>query len=99
MLYVRICFDRPNSSQLRTQVRPDHRAYVLSRVLLPEGPCRVVQAGPLCVGDSDNANLGSFMILEAKSEADIRHFHDEDPFTKVGLYEKVIVHRWDRHIG
>lgn len=48
---------------------------------------------------TDGANLGSFMILEAKRLEDVVRFHEDDPFTKAELFSQVIMHRWERHIG
>ena len=98
MLYIRLCFDKKNAGELRERLRADHRAYVKPNVL-PGVPCRVVLAGPLCVSDNDDTNLGSFMILEAESIDAALRFHKEDPFTTSGLYETSYVHRWDLHVG
>jgi uncharacterized protein YciI len=53
----------------------------------------------MCVSDGDDTNLGSFMIVDAPSFADLQRFHDNDPFTKGGVYGAVRLVRWDRHIG
>jgi uncharacterized protein YciI len=98
MLYIRLSFDRKDAGGLREQLRANHRAYVKPNVE-PGVSCRVVQAGPLCITDTDDTNLASFMILEAANIDEVMHFHDNDPFTKAGLYEKSYIHRWDRHIG
>jgi uncharacterized protein len=98
MLYIRVSYDKAGAGELRERLRADHRAYVKPNTS-PNVPCRVLQAGPLCVSDEDNTNLASFMILEAKSIADVMRFHENDPFTKGGLYEKSHIHRWDRHVG
>lgn len=97
MLYIRVCYDKPGAEELRDRLRSDHRAFVRSNVTA-NVPCQVKQAGPLCISDTDDTNLASFMILEAAGIDDVKRFHDEDPFTKGGLYEKSYIHRWDRHI-
>jgi uncharacterized protein len=93
MLYLRICRDKPGAIDLRETHRPEHRAYLRSGVM------KVLQAGPMCVGDKNDTNVGSFMIVEANSRAEVQEFHDNDPFSKVGLYGEVIICRWDKHIG
>lgn len=93
MLYIRMCFDKPNSGELRERLRPEHRAYLRS------GTITLVQAGPLCVSDTDDANLASFMIVEADSHDQVLRFHENDPFTSGGLYGEVHIHRWDKHFG
>lgn len=98
MLYIRICFDKAGTTELRETHRAAHRAYFKPN--LEDGAdVRLVQAGPMCVSDQDDTNLGSFMILEANNLADVQRFHDGDPFTQVALYDKVFIHRWDKHIG
>ena len=98
MLYIRLSIDKENAGAVRDAARMEHRAY--ARASRDEGsPCRVVQAGPLCVGDADDTNLASFMILEADSLEAAQRFHDEDPCTKAGLYATTYIHRWDRHMS
>jgi len=92
MLYVRLCLDKPGTEQLRNQHRSAHRGYLAS------GVAELVQAGPLMASD-DGKNIGSFMVIEADSLPAVQRFHDDDPFTQAGLFEEVIIHRWDKHIG
>ena len=98
MLYIRLCIDKPGSSELRELHRADHRAY-LKPNLSEDAAVRLVQAGPLCISDSDDTNLASFMIIEAPSLEEVERFHKGDPFTAADLYDKVYIHRWDRHIS
>ena len=93
MLYVRICFDKPNSLPLRDANRAAHRAYLRSGVI------QIIQAGPLCASDTDDTNVASFFIVEADNRERVVAFHEDDPFTKVGLYGEVRIQRWDKHIG
>jgi uncharacterized protein len=93
MLYLKLAYDRPGTAATRDSVREAHRAY------LRQGPVRLVQAGPFCVSDTDDTNLGSFMILDAPDRAAVQRFHDNDPFTKAGVYGEVHIHRWDKHVG
>jgi len=97
MLFLRLSLDKPGSIDLRTKVRPEHRAY-LDRHLAPEGAVRVVEGGPLSVSDADPTNNGSFMVLEAKSHADVVAFHEADPFTEAGLYETTQILVWTKTI-
>lgn len=93
MLYIRICFDKPELSSVRESVRDEHRAYVRS------GVTKTIQAGPLCAGDADDTNTGSFFIVEADTREQVVKFHENDPLTKAGLYGEALIHRWDKHIG
>ena len=94
MLYLRICFDKPGTGETRDARREEHRSYLMNS---PDAT--IVQAGPMCVSDTDDTNIGSFLIIEAESLEAARRFHDNDPFTRIGLYETSHVHRWDKHIG
>lgn len=98
MLYIRLCFDKPGQPELRERTRAEHRAYVLPTLQQGSVP-RLVQGGPLCVNDEDDANLASFMILEADNIEQVKQFHEGDPFTRAGLYDRVYIHRWDKHVG
>jgi uncharacterized protein YciI len=92
MLYIRLCVDKPGTEQLRNQYRGVHREYLAS------GVAKLIQAGPLMSSD-ETRNVGSFMVVEADSLEAVRRFHDNDPFTKAGLFEEVRIHRWDKHVG
>jgi len=93
MLYIRLCLDKPGMVELRERLRAEHRSYLANQ------PLRLVQAGPLCVDDSNDTNLGSFMIVEAANRDEVVRMHDNDPFSKAGLFAESIIHRWDKHIG
>jgi uncharacterized protein len=93
MLYLRICKDRTGAFDLREKHMEAHSAYMRS------GKIEIVQAGPMCISDADNAHIGSFMIIEARSRAEVQTFHDDDPFTDAGVYGEVTICRWEKHIG
>ncbi|AEG51622.1 YCII-related protein [Sphingobium chlorophenolicum L-1] len=92
MLYLRMCFDKPDMLALREEHRQAHRAYLASGVV------KLLQAGPM-MSDDDSHNIGSFMVVEADDLQTVKKFHDEDPFTKAGLFDEVRICHWDRHIG
>jgi uncharacterized protein len=92
MLFIRLCFDKPGTESLRNEHRAAHRAYLSS------GAAKLVQAGPLMDDDNEH-NIASFMVVEAGSLQEAKRFHDEDPFTKAGLFERSFVHIWDKHVG
>jgi hypothetical protein len=98
MLFIRICLDKPGMTSVRDCVRPQHRAYFAPN-LVDGAAVRLLQAGPLCADGADGTMIGSFMVLEAPAIDQVRRFHDDDPFTQAGLFERVHIHRWDRHVG
>lgn len=91
MLFLRLCIDKSDGLDLRKAHRDDHRAY------LGSGVAHIVQAGPLLDEQGDMA--GSMIIVDADSLDDVRRFHDNDPFTRAGLFQDVRLYRWERHIG
>lgn len=92
MLFIRLCFDAPDTLALREEHRMTHRAYLQSGVV------ELIQAGPLLNDDGSGDNIASFMIFKADDLAAAKSFHDNDPFTKAGVFAKSHVHKWDRHI-
>jgi uncharacterized protein len=99
MLYLRICFDKKGASNLREQHVNRHREYIGSHVGTPRSGIEVVQGGPMSASDDLSQQIGSFLVVEAASIEDAKRFHDQDPFTQAGLFERADVVRWDRHIG
>ena len=99
MLYLRICFDKQGGGELRDELLRRHREYIGSHVGAARNGVEVVQGGPMCATDDLGRNVGSFLVVEAASIEDALRFHDEDPFTRSGLFERASVVRWDRHIG
>ncbi len=99
MLYLRICFDQPGAAAVRAQHLGRHREYVGSHVGTPRGGVTVVQGGPISADDDLQRQIGSFLVVEAASIEEARRFHDDDPFTQAGLFDRAEVVRWDRHIG
>lgn len=98
MLYIRICFDRKDALGMRDRVLKSHREYIAEH-LSGKNSVKVVQGGPMCEADDLADNVGSFLIIDAPSLQEAKRFHDEDPFTVAGLFDRTDVIRWDRHIG
>ncbi len=98
MLFLRICFDKTDAGGLRDDIRRQHREYIGGHIAGAPG-MKIVQAGPMCADDDLKENVGSFLVIEAESFEQVMRFHQEDPFTKAGLFERSDLVRWDRHIG
>lgn len=87
MLYALICEDKPDSQPLRLATRDAHLAYV-------SGHARMVTvAGPLLSDDGEQMR-GSLFILDVDNRQEVETFHDNDPYTQAGLWERVTVHRF-----
>ncbi|MFW6093355.1 MAG: YciI family protein [Pseudomonadota bacterium] len=84
MLYLLLCEDKPDSQSLRLATRDAHLAYVAERV------ASVRLAGPLLADDGESM-IGSLFILEAEDADQVTAFHEADPYTRAGLWEKVTI--------
>ena len=94
---MKLCFDRPDGGALRGELVAAHRAY-LQPHLAADAVVKLEQGGTLATSDADATTAASFMILDAPSEADVVAFHAADPFTLGGLYARVHIHPWQRHV-
>ena len=82
MLYVLICQDKPNSSELRQSVRPKHLEYLGTQEVRFAGPMRT---------DDQSAMVGSIVFIVAESLAEAQTIADNDPYYLAGLFENVSV--------
>jgi uncharacterized protein YciI len=84
MKYILICEDKKDSLELRLANRDNHLAY-LGGI---EG--RVSLAGPM-LSDDGESMVGSVLIIEAESVAEIQAIADGDPYAQAGLFENVTI--------
>ena len=96
MIFAILLMDRPGTAQLRIEVRPEHRAYLAKQAE------RMAFAGPLSSEDGKTI-VGSLLVMDFPSRADIDTWLKDEPFTKAGIYEKPIIHvfnnTWVQKIG
>ena len=96
MIFAILLMDRPGTAELRIQVRPEHRAY-LGR--LAE---KMAFAGPLTSEDG-KTTVGSLLVMDFPSKADVEAWLANEPFTKAGVYEKPVIHAfnngWTQKVG
>ncbi len=90
-LYMLACFDKADSLDLRMATREAHLAWARER----HGKIRM--AGPMLSEDDQMA--GSLFFLEAESEAEVRAFNADDPYTQAGLFDRVEVKRFRSTLG
>jgi uncharacterized protein YciI len=90
-LFAVTCLDKPGALELRVQNRPAHLEYLNSQ----EPILRL--AGPFL--DGEGKGCGSLFVVELEDEAAARAFSDGDPFTKLGLFAEVRVHRFSKTMG
>ncbi len=84
MKYVLICEDKNDSLDIRLGNREKHLAYI------GELADRVSLAGPMLSDDGERM-VGSVLIIEADSAAEIQAVADNDPYALAGLFEKVTI--------
>jgi len=91
MLYIVHCLDKPGAASLRKESLAAHSSYLKSK------PITIVMGGPV-LGE-DEAAIGSFLVVEADSKADVEAFSDKDPYTEAGIFERVDINAWKKVIG
>jgi len=86
MLFALLCTDKPNSVDLRMQVRPDHLKYLesLGSALKAAGPFTTDEGAP----------TGSLVIIEAADRAAAKAMAENDPYAKAGLFASVEIRPW-----
>ena len=92
MLFIATCVDRPQSVEKRLENRPAHLAY------LKDLGARVKIGGAMLANDLKTP-IGSMLIFEGESEADIRSILANDPYALAGLFESVTVKPWRQAVG
>ena len=79
--------DKTGSSEVRTENRAAHIEY------LTANKHKLLAAGALIEDDGTGGN-GGLLIVDTDDRKEAERFIADDPFTKVGLFEKVTVTRW-----
>ena len=91
MLYSIISEDVTDSLELRAGARPAH----IERLHELRAQGRLVLAGPMpaidCNDPGENGFSGSLVVAEFPSLEDARHWADDDPYVKAGVYKEVTV--------
>jgi uncharacterized protein len=85
-----ICHDKLGHSQVRTDNRAAHLAYIAETGV-------VDLAGPF-VSDTGEMN-GSLIVLNVESMEQAKEWAAGDPYTKAGLFTQVSLTEWKRVIG
>lgn len=96
MIYTFVLLDRPQSSELRSRTRPEHKAY------LGQQADRIAFAGPL-VADDGETMIGSLLAIEFPSREAATAWMRQEPFNKAGLYASVQIYAflnlWPQRAG
>jgi uncharacterized protein YciI len=89
MYFAVIAHDRDGTSELRTRLRPQHRAWLRDP---GEHPVVVRLGGPLL--SEDGAMNGTLLVVEATTEQAVRDFFRDDPYVRHQLFERVQIQQW-----
>ena len=87
MPYAIITMDKPNSLQLRNEVRGEHLEY------LDGNKGKLLAAGAM-TDDGGQGGYGGIIIVDTEDRAEAEAFIRNDPFTKAGLFAGITVVRW-----
>ena len=86
MLYAIVAYDKPNGLAHRMAVRPDHLKH------LDTLGDKLVLAGPFL--DDKGDMVGSFMVIDAESQADAEATFGRDPFVAKGVFDSITIKPW-----
>lgn len=86
MPHVIIAKDKPNSMDLRLEVRPAHLEYMTANLSKLIGAFAQVD-------DADEIVHGGVIVFDSDDRAEVENFVANDPFTKAGLFESVTISR------
>jgi hypothetical protein len=87
MPYAIITRDKPNSLQLRNEVRGPHLEYLTANA------DKLLAAGAQ-TDDDGQGGYGGIIIVDTEDRAEAERFIQNDPFTKAGLFAGIEVVRW-----
>jgi uncharacterized protein len=92
MLFVATCLDKPDSADKRMENRPAHLAYL-------DGLGARLKIGGALLASDHKTPVGSMIIFEAESEAEVLALLAKDPFSSAGVFESVSVKPWRQGVG
>ena len=78
MIWVILCKDKPGSFEKRMEIIGEHRRYLASN------PIKTLISGPL-TDVSGKVMNGSFFMVEADTENEVKEFQSNDPIFKAGI--------------
>ena len=91
MFYIIHALDKPGQTQTRLENYADHKSYLSSASI------KTLVSGPL-LDDDGETMIGSFFLLEADSKEDVIRFNANDPFARIGLWQSVSIHAFNKRV-
>lgn len=89
MAYVIECSDKADALAIRKANREAHLMY------LENHKDKIIAAGPLLDSNGDGM-VGSLLIMDFASDAEVETFCSNDPYAQAGLFEKVTYRPWKK---
>ena len=90
MIWVVLCKDKPNSLNARLKIIDEHRDY------LSTNPIKTLISGPLT--DKEGIMNGSFFMVDASSEEEIKVFQHNDPIFKANIWYEIIISPFNKRV-
>ena len=91
MIWVILCKDKPNYFKKRMEVIDEHRKY------LSTNPIKTLISGPL-INESGDIMNGSFFMVEADNEEEIRVFQRNDPIFKASIWDEITISPFNKRV-
>ncbi|MDC0549504.1 YciI family protein [Alphaproteobacteria bacterium] len=91
MIWVILCKDKPNSFKKRMGIIDEHRRYLASN------PIKTLISGPL-TDISGKVMNGSFFMVEADTENEVKEFQSNDPMFKAGVWDQVTISPFNKRV-
>ena len=91
MIWIIVCKDKVGSLSRRMAVIEEHRKY------LSTNPIKTLVSGPLTDFDGETMN-GSFFMVEADNEEEIRVFQRNDPIFKANIWDEITISPFNKRV-
>lgn len=92
MLFVAICYDKPESTSLRLANRAAHLDFLRAHAK------SVKVCGPI-LGNDNETMIGSMLIVEAADKSSADALLANDPYRRSGLFASTELHPWRWVVG
>jgi hypothetical protein len=84
-MYAIVCFDGPDSGELRDSHRTAHQEFLQAH------SSKIAYGGPL-KGRADGPSTGALIVVTCATRGEAEAFIAADPYNRAGVYETVEVH-------
>ena len=91
MIWIIVCKDKADALKRRMAVIDEHRKY------LSTNPIKTLVSGPLTDLDGKTMN-GSFFMVKADSEEEIRVFQRNDPIFKANIWDEITISPFNKRV-